>query len=130
MSIAEHSTHLIDERIGEIAKRYGNAFEDFDVINECDLVFVTGTYLLNRFDGEETAEFLKKCKELGKLTFLDVCWDASGRWGELLNKVMPYIDFFMPSIDEAKCIANKENPDDIADVFIANGVTIHLVTFR
>lgn len=95
---------------------------DFDVINECDFVFVTGTYLLNRFDGEETAEFLKKCKELGKVTFLDVCWDASGRWGELLNKAMPYIDFFMPSIDEAKCIAERENPDDIADVFIANGV--------
>lgn len=95
---------------------------DFDVINECELVFVTGTYLLSKFDGDETAEFLKKCKELGKITFLDVCWDASGRWGKLLNKAMPYIDFFMPSVDEAKCIANKETPDDIADVFIANGV--------
>lgn len=95
---------------------------DFSIIEECDLVFVTGTYLLNHFDGDETAAFLKKCKEMGKTTFLDVCWDASGRWGELLWNAMPYIDFFMPSIDEAVCIAGKENPDDIADVFIAKGV--------
>ncbi len=95
---------------------------DFDIINECDLVFVTGTFLLSEFDGDETAEFLKKCKELGKTTFLDVCWDASGRWGELLMKAMPYIDFFMPSIDEAVRIADKETPEDIADVFIGGGV--------
>ena len=95
---------------------------DFDIINECDLVFVTGTFLLSKFDGDETAAFLKKCKELGKTTFLDVCWDASGRWGELLNKAMPYIDFFMPSIDEAVRIADKENPEDIANTFIENGV--------
>ena len=95
---------------------------DFDVINESDLVFVTGTYLLSKFDGDETAAFLKKCKELGKTTFLDVCWDASGRWGELLTIAMPYIDFFMPSIDEAVRIANKETPEAIADEFIKKGV--------
>ena len=38
---------------------------DFSVVEECDLVFVTGSFLMNRFDGEETKEFLKKCKEMG-----------------------------------------------------------------
>ena len=95
---------------------------DFDIINECDLVFVTGTYLLSKFDGDETAEFLKKCKELGKLTFLDVCWDASGKWGEILDICMPYIDYFMPSIDEAVNIAGKDDLDEIADVFMSKGV--------
>ena len=94
---------------------------DFSVIEECDLVFVTGSFLMDRFDGEETAEFLKKCKEMGKTTFLDVCWDSKGRWGELLDCAMPYIDFLMPSIDEAVKIAGKEDPDDIADVFMARG---------
>ena len=94
---------------------------DFSVIEECDLVFVPGSFLMDRFDGEETAEFLKKCKEMGKTTFLDVCWDSKGRWGELLDCAMPYIDFLMPSIDEAVKIAGKEDPDDIADVFMARG---------
>ncbi len=95
---------------------------DFSIVEDTDLVFVTGTYLLDSFDGDDTTKFLKKCKEMGKTTFLDVCWDASGRWGELLNQSMPYIDYFMPSIDEAKKISGKEELDDIADVFFANGV--------
>lgn len=95
---------------------------DFEIINDCDFVFVTGTFLLEKFDGDETAEFLKKCKELGKTTLLDVCWDATGRWNELLYKSMPYIDFFMPSIDEAVCIAGKNEPEEIADKFISDGV--------
>lgn len=95
---------------------------DFSVIDKCDLVFVTGTFLLDNFDGEGTARFLRECKEKGKTTFLDVCWDARARWGKILDTSMPYIDYFMPSIDEARCIAEKEALEDIADVFLSKGV--------
>lgn len=94
---------------------------DFDVISECDIVFVTGTFLLTHFDGAETMEFLKKCKQMGKTTMLDVCWDSKGEWGKLLNMSMPYIDYLMPSIDEAVCIAGEEDPEKIADVFVSKG---------
>jgi len=94
---------------------------DFDIINECDIVFVTGTFLLNTFDGIQTMEFLKKCKEMGKTTLLDVCWDSMERWGSLTDMSLPYIDYFMPSIDEAVCIAGKNDPDDIADVLVSKG---------
>ena len=66
---------------------------NWDVVSETDCVFVTGSFLMNNFDGDETAQFLKKCKEMGKTTFLDVCWDASGRWGEVIDCAMPYILF-------------------------------------
>ena len=95
---------------------------NWDVVDESKIVFVTGTYLLNTFDGKQTVEFLKKCKEKGKTTALDVCWDSKGKWGELLNDAMPYIDIFMPSIDEAKMIAGKEEPEEMADVFFQRGV--------
>ncbi len=94
---------------------------DWSVVAECELIFVTGTYLLDTFDGAEAVEFLKRCKEMGKTTFLDVCWDAKGRWGEVLDPAMPYIDFLMPSIDEAVRIAGESEPDRIADVFMARG---------
>ena len=51
---------------------------DYSLVEDCDLVFVTGSFLMNTFDGAQTMEFLKKCKEMGKTTFLDVCWDADG----------------------------------------------------
>ncbi len=95
---------------------------DYSIVDECDLVFLTGTYLMDTFDGEETALFLKKCKEMGKTTFLDVCWDAKGRWGEVLDCAMPYIDFFMPSIDEAINIAGCESLEEMADTFMSKGV--------
>ena len=95
---------------------------DYSVIDECDMVFVTGSFLLNTFDGAQTAEFLKKCQEMGKTTFLDVCWDAKGNWGKVLDCCLPYLDFFMPSIDEAIQLADgKEDPEEIADVFMAKG---------
>lgn len=96
---------------------------DYDIINECDIVFVTGTFLLTHFDGVETMEFLKKCKEMGKTTLLDVCWDSKGEWGNLLDMSLPYIDYFMPSIDEARCIANEDEPEAIANVFASKGAS-------
>ncbi len=94
---------------------------DYSIIDTCDIVFVTGTFLMDTFDGIETMNFLKKCKEMGKTTFLDVCWDAKCKWGEVLDMSLPYIDYLMPSIDEAIHIAGKEEPEDIADVFVSKG---------
>lgn len=95
---------------------------DYDVIDECDIVFVTGSFLMNTFDGKETADFLKKCKAKGKTTFLDVCWDAKGQWGSVLDVCLPYLDFFMPSIDEAVKLADGEtDPEKIADIFMKKG---------
>lgn len=96
---------------------------DYDIISECDIVFVTGTFLLTHFDGVQTMEFLKKCKEMGKTTLLDVCWDSKGEWGKLIDMSLPYIDYFMPSIDEAVCIAGKNEPEAIADVFVSKGAS-------
>lgn len=95
---------------------------DWDVIAGADYVFVTGTYLMNTFDGQQTADFLKKCKEMGKTTLLDVCWDAKDRWASVLDCAMPYIDIFMPSIDEAVKLSGETEPEKIADVFFAKGV--------
>ncbi len=95
---------------------------DFDVIEKNDIVFVTGAFLMDRFDGEQTALFLKKCKDMGKITALDVCWDAKGNWGRLLNCAMPYIDYFLPSIDEAKMLSERDAVEDMADVFFDKGV--------
>lgn len=94
---------------------------DYSIIDACDMVFVTGTFLMDAFDGIETMKFLKKCKEMGKTTFLDVCWDAKDKWGELLDTSIPYIDYLMPSIDEAIHMAGKEELEDIADVFVRKG---------
>lgn len=124
------SVLMIDERTGERSFFHcegSNAIFsiddiDFDIVADNDVIFVTGSFLLKTFDGKQTMEFFKKCKEMGKTTALDVCWDSSGKWGETLDQVMPYIDLFLPSIDEARMLTDKETPEEMAEVFFEKGV--------
>ena len=76
---------------------------------------------MNAFDGKSTVAFLRRCKEMDKTTALDVCWDSTVDCSWILNEAMPYIDIFMPSIDEAKMIAGCEDVCDMADAFLKNG---------
>ncbi len=101
---------------------FGAEDVNYDVIKESNIVFVGGTMLMDKFDGEECAEVLKKCKAMGKTTVLDTAWDAKGRWMKVLAPCLPYIDYFIPSIDEAIELSGKETPEEIADVFFDMGV--------
>ena len=71
---------------------------DFKVIEECDLVFVTGTYLLKSFDGDETVAFLKKCKENGIHTAVDTAGCVPF---EYFERIIPYTDLFLYDV---KCM--------------------------
>ncbi len=95
---------------------------DYGIIDQTNIVFATGCLLMPKFDGAECAKFLKKCKEMGKTTAYDVCWDSTGRWMELVGPSMPYIDYFMPSIEEAiELSGGLTDPDEIADRFLGMG---------
>ncbi|MBE7062587.1 MAG: carbohydrate kinase family protein [Clostridia bacterium] len=96
---------------------------NWDIVEKSRIVFVAGTMLMDAFDGPDCARVLKKCKEMGKVTVLDTAWDSRGRWMDVLEPCMPYIDVFMPSIDEAIELAGGERePSKIADIFFDMGV--------
>jgi len=95
---------------------------NWDVIEKSKIVFVAGTMLMDKFDGEDCARVLKRAKEMGKITVLDTAWDSTGRWMEVLAPSMPYIDVFLPSIDEAIELAGGiTEPREIADKFFEMG---------
>jgi sugar/nucleoside kinase (ribokinase family) len=95
---------------------------DDEIIGKSRIVFVAGTMLMPRFDGAPCAEFLKKAREMGKYTVLDTAWDSKGRWMKVLEPCMKYIDLFIPSVEEAAMLSGKEEPEEIADAFLAMGV--------
>jgi sugar/nucleoside kinase (ribokinase family) len=94
---------------------------DYNIVKNSKIIFVAGTMLMPSFDGEQCALFLKKCKEMGKITALDTAWDSKGRWMKALAPAMPYLDYFLPSIEEAVLLSGKTEPEDIADVFLGMG---------
>ena len=90
---------------------------DDKLIEECDIVFVAGAMLLTNFDGKPCAELMKKARELGKYTVMDTAWDFDDVWLPKIREVIPYLDLFMPSVDEASKLTGipASEPDKIAD---------------
>ena len=92
------------------------------LVDECDIIFVAGAMLLSSFDGKPCAEFMKECQQKGKYTVMDTAWDSEDVWMPKVQEVLPYLDLFMPSIEEAARLTGEEDPHKIADRFFAMGV--------
>ncbi|MCM8820934.1 MAG: sugar kinase, partial [Candidatus Omnitrophica bacterium] len=95
---------------------------DFEYIQSFPLLHIAGAFLMPGFDGKPLTETLKKAKNMGLITSLDTAWDATGRWLELIEEALPYTDYFLPSIEEAKMITGKNTPEDIAKFLMDKGV--------
>ncbi|PZA07217.1 carbohydrate kinase family protein [Meiothermus sp. Pnk-1] len=88
------------------------------------LLHLAGFFALPGMDdpeGAPAARLLAQALELGFLTSLDNVWDATGRW-ERIHAVLPYSDFFFPSIHDARHITGKWEPKAVAEELFALGV--------
>lgn len=99
------------------------SFDDvrFDIIASSKILHVAGYYLMPKLDGYPTAQVLKKAQTMGAVTTLDTCWDAQGRWLSLVAPCLPFVDYFVPSLDEAKMITGLTDPEDIAGFLLDKG---------
>lgn len=87
------------------------------LLESCDIVFVAGAMLLSAFDGKPCAELMKRAQALGKYTVMDTAWDFDDVWLPKIEAVLPHLDLFMPSVDEAARLTGlpADQPDAIAD---------------
>lgn len=95
---------------------------DFDVIANADYLHFGGTYLLPKLDGEPTAEILKFAKEHGVTTTLDMIALDRPDLLEKLEPCLPYVDYFMPGLEEAMMICHLKNRRDVINFFLDRGV--------
>ncbi|MDR3625201.1 MAG: carbohydrate kinase family protein [Ignavibacteriaceae bacterium] len=120
------SVHSNGERsfIHHIGANADFVIEDvnFSIINSSKVLFVAGALLMPGFDGPSTAEVLKIAQKENKITVLDTAWDSTGKWMQLIKPCLPYLDYFIPSLEEAEMISGKSDPEEIADVFLEAGV--------
>ena len=92
------------------------------VIEAADILHIAGPFLMERFVGQDCADVLKKARSLGKKTTLDTVWDFTGRWMKTLAPSLPFLDYALPSLEEARLITGRDTPRDIAQVFLDHGV--------
>lgn len=100
---------------------------DFSIIAKSKILFIAGSLLMEKFDGEPTARLLKKAQENGIYTVLDTAWDEKGRWMDVIKPCLPYINLFIPSIEEAEMLSGEKDVKKMAEVFLDNGVSLCVI---
>lgn len=71
-------------------------------------------------DGAQLIEIFRRVRETGAITSLDMALpdpsSAAGKvnWAALLEKLMPYVDFYLPSIEESLFMVDRPKYDQLA----------------
>lgn len=99
-------------------------FEDIelDFIRNAKILLVAGTFLMPGFDGKGTEKLLKFAKDHHVLCCLDTAWDSTGEWMNKIEDCLPYLDWFMPSYEEARKLSDRTDLSQMAEFFASKGV--------
>lgn len=85
---------------------------DWDLVEAADWVHIGGTCLLDNFDGEPTAEVLRRAKAGGATTSLDMLGMPNADFDKLFGPVLPLLDWFLPNDDDARMVSGKQDLDE------------------
>lgn len=80
-----------------------------------------GTYLMPKMDGEPTARVLRFAKEQGLSTSLDMIAIDRPDLLEILEPALPWVDYFMPGLDEARMICGLDDRREVIRFFLERG---------
>ena len=112
---------------------------DFDGIRDADLFHFGYPPLMRRMyenDGTELVELFRRVKELGLATSLDMAAidpdseAAKVDWRKLLCQLLPYVDFFLPSIEELCVMLDRplnEKPEALAQELLQMGTKVVVI---
>lgn len=97
---------------------------DYEFVKKAGIFYVAGFFLLPALEGKPIARVFKRVKQMGITTAFDTAWDSRGRWYKAIKYAFPYVDYFLPSIEEAKMISGESHPDKIGQFFLDKGVKV------
>lgn len=88
--------------------------------------------LMRRFyaDHDELARLFRRVKSLGVTTSLDMAYpdphSEAGRapWPVILQRALPYVDIFLPSLDEMRFMLQRDHARDIAQQLLDWGARV------
>jgi sugar/nucleoside kinase (ribokinase family) len=98
----------------------------FDDLKDGDLFHFGYPPMMKRIyqnDGEELEKIFRQAKETGITTSLDLCMpdqsDESGQadWRRILTRTLPFVDIFVPSLDEILFMLNRSLFEEFSGAF-------------
>ena len=94
---------------------------DFDLLAKAKVLHMGGTSLLPKLDGTPTRDILKFAKEHGLITTFDLVAIERPDLLDLIKPCLPYIDYFMPGLEEAEMMTGLTDRMEIVKYFLDNG---------
>jgi len=91
-----------------------------NVACQSKVLHLGGVGSLLAMDGAPSVALLRDAKAAGCITTLDLI-QARSETLSLVEPLLPYVDFFMPSIDETHAMVGTNDPADCARFFIEKG---------
>jgi len=102
--------------------------DEFDQVCNARFLHHGGTGLLNAMDSGQSTKLLHYAKQKGLVTTFDLIAPDEHTL-DILKALLPHVDYFMPSMEEAELIARSSNqsalssPSEIASFFMDLGAT-------
>jgi sugar/nucleoside kinase (ribokinase family) len=99
----------------------------YDQVFDAPIVHLGGTGLLRRLDGAPSRVLLEEAKRRGRITTFDLIAATPETIG-VVEPLLPFIDYFMPSIEEARDMSGRAAPADCAAFYLDRGATCCVFT--
>ena len=100
---------------------------DYNHVFDAPIIHLGGTGLLKRLDGPASLTLLKEAKARGRTVTFDLIGANAETLG-IVAPLLPYIDYFMPSIEEAKDMSGQATPEDCARFYLDKGAACCVFT--
>lgn len=100
---------------------------DYERVFDAPIVHLGGTGLLAKLDGARSVEILAEARARGRTTTWDLV-GARAETAEFVLPLLPHIDYFMPSIEEAAVMCGLSDPEQVARFYLDRGVTACVLT--
>jgi sugar/nucleoside kinase (ribokinase family) len=94
--------------------------ELYDTVFAAPIIHLGGTGLLKKLDGPQSLTLLKEAKKRGCIVTFDLI-AANAETAAIVKPLLPYIDYFMPSIEEAKDMSGQASAEDCAKFYLGLG---------
>jgi sugar/nucleoside kinase (ribokinase family) len=99
----------------------------YDKVFDAPIIHLGGTGLLKKLDGPQSLTLLKEAKKRGCIVTFDLI-AANAETAAIVKPLLPYIDYFMPSIEEAKDMSGQTTAADCAKFYLDHGATCCVFT--
>ena len=94
----------------------------FDDFSQASVLCFASIFVFPFFTPADYARVFAAAKERGVTLCADMKKCKHMETVDDLREALPYLDFIFPNLEEAQMVTGKDDPDDMADVFLDYGV--------